>query len=147
MRQHPDMAVLLDNNNNDNDLDILHGLNERLDANDNSRPLCNSRQTIIYPKKAQTVDNRWMYIVNVRHYVQGVLIELCETNDGVCAWPARQQPMGRRPVCRQRFMNRQLLAIDGGSRRPVMGTFRMPCCCVCVLEDRWDDGWEYAFGW
>lgn len=49
------------------------------DDDDNDEwKLCNSRQTIIFPKSGLTQENTWMFIVNSKNYVQGIRVEICE---------------------------------------------------------------------
>lgn len=52
-------------------------LEERFSPEINERPLCASRETIIYPKSGLTQENTWMYIVNFKNYVQGIRVEIC----------------------------------------------------------------------
>lgn len=52
-------------------------LQERFSPENNERPLCSSRETIIYPKSGLTRQNTWMYIVNFKNYVQGIRVEIC----------------------------------------------------------------------
>lgn len=107
------------------------------DNNVEARPLCASRESIIYPRMGQTARNTWMYIVNSRRYQQGIRVEMCASGGGdACAWPGGGRsgalPFGMRAVCKQKFTFRQLLAVDAYGR-PKMEAFRMPCCCSCVL--------------
>lgn len=39
--------------------------------------LCSSRESLIFPKTGLTNENKWMYIVNHKRYVQGVRVETC----------------------------------------------------------------------
>lgn len=57
--------------------DDVTTLEERFSSVTNERPLCASRETIIYPKTGLTQDNTWMYIVNFKNYVQGIRVEIC----------------------------------------------------------------------
>lgn len=39
--------------------------------------LCKSRESLIFPKTGLTQENKWMFIVNHKRYVQGVRVETC----------------------------------------------------------------------
>lgn len=52
-------------------------IQSRINDESDDEPLCRTEETIIYPRIGRTQDDKWMFIVNYKNYVQGVRIEKC----------------------------------------------------------------------
>ncbi|KAJ6637870.1 Protein spaetzle [Pseudolycoriella hygida] len=92
--------------------------------------LCSSQERLIYPQAGLTKLNNWMYIVNQKNYTQGVRVEEC-THTNQCEM-ALSFPLGYESKCKQKYIYRQLLAINEYGDT-VKDLFQLPSCCQCVL--------------
>ncbi|XP_068083060.1 protein spaetzle-like [Anabrus simplex] len=99
-------------------------------GSDDGNPLCRAREMTIFPKMAQNKDNDWLFIVNVEpEYIQGVHVEVCENENAPCEL-SQAFPPGYTSFCRQKFIYRKLIALNGDGK-PVPDSFKLPSCCAC----------------
>lgn len=83
----------------------------------------------------ETQDETWLFIVNTSDKQQGVHITRCIDADKECQF-ADHFPNNYRPVCKQQFVYRELLALAGDNKTFVKEKFKFPACCACVVEHR-----------
>ncbi|XP_046828058.1 uncharacterized protein LOC124428232 [Vespa crabro] len=105
-------------------------LSERIDAKDES-PMCLSLERVIYPKTAQTVKGEWLFVAQMEDYFsQGIRIETCLVNSAPCQFV--EQIKGYVSSCEQKYIYRQLLAVD----KELLTTelFRFPSSCCCSVK-------------
>ncbi|XP_037028969.1 protein spaetzle-like [Bradysia coprophila] len=102
----------------------------RFDGFDVEESLCRSQERLIYPRAGLTQDNTWMYIVNQNNYTQGVRVDEC-IHMNQCEM-TQNFPFGYDAICKQKYIYRQLLAINENGNT-VKDLFRLPSCCQCVL--------------
>ncbi|XP_026476819.1 uncharacterized protein LOC113382798 isoform X2 [Ctenocephalides felis] len=102
----------------------------RIDSNDDE-PLCASKEEIVYPQAAQNKDDQWLYIINQEGYTQGVRIEKCADTSGQCG--SLQLPLNYETGCKQKYIYRKLLAVNGTGI--VSDSFRLPSCCACYIRN------------
>ncbi|XP_037028966.1 protein spaetzle-like isoform X2 [Bradysia coprophila] len=113
--------------------DMIEGgsnIANRYNGIEEEESLCKSQERIIHPQAGLTQDNTWMYIVNQKNYTQGVRVEEC-IHTKQCEM-TQNFPLGYKAECKQKYIYRQLLAINE-SGHTVKDLFRLPSCCQCVL--------------
>ncbi|KAL2720338.1 neurotrophin 1 isoform X1 [Vespula squamosa] len=102
-------------------------LSHRIDANDET-PMCVSTEKLIYPKTAETVNGNWLYIAQMKEdFSQGIRVETCVGNSKPCRYV--QDVMGRVSTCEQKYIYRQLLAINKEDITTELFRFPSSCCC------------------
>ncbi|XP_043686563.1 uncharacterized protein LOC122638022 [Vespula pensylvanica] len=105
-------------------------LSDRIDARDEI-PMCVSIEKVIYPKTAQTVNGEWLFIAQMgQNFAQGVRIETCLTNSAPCQFV--QHITGYVSSCEQKYIYRQLLAVD--KQNLTTELFRFPSSCCCTVK-------------
>ena len=87
------------------------------------------------PQAAMNNDGNWMYVVNMddTRYAQQVRTEVCAGGDrgpcnGLC-----QVPPGYSATCRQKYVQKRLIALDGSGGSLRGEVFWFPHCCVCEV--------------
>jgi len=100
-------------------------------------PLCASRETIIYPKRAKTQKNEWVFVLSQGKHRQAVKVEKCSNNNGPCRLGAARTEVNT--VCRQKYIYKKLLVMNGAGTDIVPESVLMPSCCVCYIRTE-DDG-------
>nr|XP_023017493.1 protein spaetzle-like [Leptinotarsa decemlineata] len=99
---------------------------------DQSRYFCASIVSTIYPQIGKNKNNKWKFIINQKEedgLVQGVLVETCRKPDKPCDILV-DLPAGYTTSCKQKYIYRRLLALDGsGSVYP--DSFQIPTACCC----------------
>ncbi|KDR17073.1 protein spaetzle-like isoform X2 [Zootermopsis nevadensis] len=107
----------------------LMDINLRINP-DEEVSLCPSMEQVVYPKMAQSKDDKWLFVINQDTYIQGIRIEKC-ARQGSCTF-AENFPSGYTTSCQQKYVYRKLLAL-GEDGKPVTDSFRLPSCCSCVV--------------
>jgi len=95
-------------------------------------PLCASRETIIYPKRAKTQKNEWVFVLSQGKHRQAVKVEKCSNNNGPCRLGAARTEVNT--VCRQKYIYKKLLVMNGAGTDIVPESVLMPSCCVCYIR-------------
>lgn len=114
-------------------VDPVSEVGDRLEFDElNDSPFCGSYVRLIYPRSAETMDRRWLYIVNQDNLRQGVRIEVCVNHGSVCGDLDDYLPGGYRAFCKQKYIYRELVAVDSGIVKK--DTFRFPSSCCCYRE-------------
>lgn len=98
----------------------------------NDSPFCGSYVRLIYPRSAETMNRRWLYVVNQDNLRQGVRIEMCVNEGSVCGDLDDYLPGGYKASCKQKYIYRELVAVDDGIVKK--DTFRFPSSCCCHRE-------------
>ncbi|CAL4134205.1 unnamed protein product [Meganyctiphanes norvegica] len=100
-------------------------------------PVCAAEETIIYPKRARTQNEEWVYVLNQGNTVQGVKVEKCLSNNQPCRLGAANTEVDT--VCRQKYIYKKLLVMNGAGTDIVPESVLMPSCCVCYIRAVMDD--------
>jgi len=95
-------------------------------------PLCASEETIIFPKRAKTRSNDWVFVLNQGKRKQAVKVEKCRNNGQSCNLGAARTEVNS--VCRQKYIYKKLLVMNGAGTNIVPESVLMPSCCVCYLK-------------
>jgi len=93
-------------------------------------PACTASEKIIYPKMGANEKNDWLFIVNTQEAKQGIRVEHCVGPEGQSC---NTGPPGG-TACRQKYIYRKMLTVDGESGKITTDNFRIPSCCVCYLK-------------
>ncbi|KAF6208440.1 hypothetical protein GE061_016896 [Apolygus lucorum] len=122
-----------------NDSLLTEGLSTRIDGQIDEQPLCLSKEELLFPKKAQTIDKETKLIVNHGNYLQGVRVEVCMNESSPCQFK-ESFPAGYTTVCRQKYIARKLVVVttaDGSDSQTPLSTsdFLFPSCCVCKTRN------------
>lgn len=111
-------------------VDPVSEVGDRLEFDElNDSPFCGSYVRLIYPRSAETMDRRWLYIVNQDNLRQGVRIEMCANEDSVCGDLDDYLPGGYKAFCKQKYIYRELVAVDDGVVKKDIFRFPSSCCC------------------
>lgn len=94
--------------------------------------VCPAEETIIYPKRAKTQDNEWVFVLNQGSTTQGVKVEKCFSNNGPCRLGAARTEVNT--VCRQKYIYKKLLVMNGAGTDIIPESVLMPSCCVCYIR-------------
>ncbi|KAG4068441.1 hypothetical protein HA402_004781 [Bradysia odoriphaga] len=105
-------------------------IGNRFGEEDDEEQLCASQIRLVYPQAGLTRDNTWRYIVNQQNYTQGIRVDEC-VHTRQCNM-MHQLPFGLKSHCKQKYVYRQLVAIDEDGNT-VKDLFKIPSCCTCVL--------------
>merc|ERR1711915_52714 len=94
-------------------------------------PVCDSRISYVYPKAALNHNKEWRHIFSLGNssrtdYVQVVRVETCIGEGESC----RINSPGINTVCRQKFVQHRLLALNQDGDKYI-DSFNFPSCCVC----------------
>ncbi|KAJ8960878.1 hypothetical protein NQ318_020177, partial [Aromia moschata] len=98
--------------------------------------LCQVRSQYIVPKAALNNKGNWMYVVNMpevdNRYTQLVKSETCAstTCSGICSLP-----QGYSSRCEQKYVQKRLVALEGGGNQLYTDVFWFPSCCVCTISN------------
>jgi len=95
-------------------------------------PACAAEETIIYPKRAKTEKEEWVFVLNQGNNRQGVKVEKCISNGQSCNLGAARTEVNS--VCRQKYIYKKLLVMNGAGTNIVPESVLMPSCCVCYLK-------------
>ncbi|RZF32268.1 hypothetical protein LSTR_LSTR009457 [Laodelphax striatellus] len=101
-------------------------------GNSTTTQLCPTRSSFIMPKAALNNKGNWMYVVNLDQdrYSQLVRSETCVSNqcNGICSLPN-----GYTSRCEQQYVQKRLVALEGGGNRLYTDVFWFPHCCICQI--------------
>ncbi|XP_043212346.1 uncharacterized protein LOC122376517 [Amphibalanus amphitrite] len=99
------------------------------DAEDNSlMEACATVEDFIYPTMARNVEKEWKFVANVDSMTQSIRVEKCQDEGKPC----KISETGT--ICRQKYIYRKLLAMDGNQRLEA-DNFRIPSTCVCYIKN------------
>ncbi|KDR09816.1 protein spaetzle 5 [Zootermopsis nevadensis] len=96
--------------------------------------LCPTRTEFIMPKAAMNNRGNWMFVVNLNEvddrYTQLVGTETCTTSQcsGLCSIPGSYSSR-----CQQQYVQKRLVALEGGGDRLYTDVFWFPHCCLCQI--------------
>lgn len=93
---------------------------------------CDCKTRLVYPKVAQTMESKWLMVVQHEQYKQGVLVEQCENEDVPCKFDDLL-PIGVKSRCKQHFVYRNLVVLVDGVMQERM--VRLPNSCKCALRN------------
>ncbi|KAJ6623778.1 Protein spaetzle [Pseudolycoriella hygida] len=102
----------------------------RFGEEEEEEQICASSTRLIFPRMGLNIDNTWRYIVNQKNYKQGIRIDEC-MHKGECNM-MNHLPFGYKSKCKQKYVYRQLVAIDDNGKT-TKELFQLPSCCQCVL--------------
>ncbi|XP_065087133.1 uncharacterized protein spz isoform X4 [Ochlerotatus camptorhynchus] len=92
--------------------------------------ICDSEETVHYPRNGFNMDKKSVRIVNTKEYMQGVRVETCRNTHKPCE---KLKPMFNKTECKQFFHYRTLLAIHPETSEPYKEKIILPSCCKCVI--------------
>ncbi|XP_068904375.1 protein spaetzle 5 [Tenebrio molitor] len=98
--------------------------------------LCTARSQFIMPRAALNNKGNWMYVVNMpeldNRFTQLVKSETCasQTCSGLCGLP-----LGYTSRCEQKYVQKRLVALEGGGNDLYTDVFWFPSCCVCTISN------------
>ncbi|XP_012154996.1 protein spaetzle-like [Ceratitis capitata] len=93
---------------------------------------CESRTRLIYPKLAETVESKWLMVVQHQQYKQGIVVEQCANEDAPCKYDDLL-PFGVKSRCRQHYVYRSLVVLVDGEMQE--RSMKLPSACKCALRD------------
>lgn len=106
----------------------------RIEVDSNEDSVCDSDETVLYPKVGQNADDQTLFIVNNDgNYKQGVRVEKCRRKEQSPCDPKLVVPTGFKTQCKQKYIYRKLLALQPNGE-PVPDNFRIPSCCSCYIS-------------
>lgn len=91
-------------------------------------PVCAAQETIIYPKRAKTSREDWVFVLNQEGVQQALRVEKCISNGSSCNI-GMGLPGGATAICRQKYVYRRMLVLGTNKIEPE--EVLMPSCCVC----------------
>ncbi|XP_014212031.1 protein spaetzle-like [Copidosoma floridanum] len=92
--------------------------------------LCNKIERIVYPRAAKNIYNKWQFVINTKYFRQGIRVELCTDTESPCRF-LDSLPVGYKSKCRQNFIYRQLLTLNGANLEMVAHRVPVSCSCYC----------------
>ncbi|XP_060842392.1 uncharacterized protein LOC132922739 [Rhopalosiphum padi] len=99
--------------------------------------LCQVKTNNIFPKAALNIQGEWKYVVNMVRtpsdmYTQSIRSEICAEPDqpcnGIC-----DTPLGFSTSCKQKFVQKRLVALQGTGDNLYVDVFWFPHCCSCNI--------------
>ncbi|KAL7288224.1 hypothetical protein TKK_0017771 [Trichogramma kaykai] len=109
--------------------DVVPNVVHRFNAGPEDASLCDSHETVVYPKVAQNKNNEWLFVVNHGNFTQGVRVETCVNENAECNL-IEGFVEGYKTVCKQKYIYRQLVAVlPAGQIKQEMFRFPASCCC------------------
>ncbi|CAL4086802.1 unnamed protein product, partial [Meganyctiphanes norvegica] len=94
-------------------------------------PVCVGVETIFFPERAKTLNNDWAFVLNQGEIKQGIKYEKCISNGTKCALGAAGSEV--ETVCRQKYIYKKMLVMDGQGSKILPESVLMPSCCVCYI--------------
>ncbi|KAG0722421.1 Protein spaetzle [Chionoecetes opilio] len=92
------------------------------------RPICSAQETLIYPKRAKTSRDDWVFVLNQEGVQQALRVEKCISDGETCSI-GMVLPGGATATCRQKYVYRRMLVLGTNKIEPE--EVLMPSCCVC----------------
>jgi len=90
--------------------------------------VCDNRKATVYPKKAQNIQGKYVFIVNDNKYRQAVSIEQCLGESEPCL--NDQDAPEPSTVCRQKYATYRMYVINEEGEQ-VYDSFSLPSACLC----------------
>ncbi|KRT80930.1 hypothetical protein AMK59_6125 [Oryctes borbonicus] len=124
---------LLNGGNAVNQTNFSHSRVKRQNAL-SGQTLCETTSSFIMPRAALNNKGNWMYVVNMpeldNRYTQLVKSETCSSTqcNGLCSLPA-----GYTSRCEQKYVQKRLVALEGGGNQLYTDVFWIPSCCICTI--------------
>lgn len=97
-------------------------------------PACDSRKSVVYPRKAQNTAGSYMFILNTNEYKQAVEVEQC-IGEGQKCRTDDDAPQAGLTACRQKYTVYKMLALDSQGKE-ILDTFSLPSACLCYYQDK-----------
>lgn len=94
---------------------------------DTEQPVCSGQETLVYPKRAKTPNDEWVFVLNQEGVQQALRVEKCTSEGSQCL--GMVLPNGGTATCRQKYIYRRLLVLGTNNIEPE--EVLMPSCCVC----------------
>lgn len=91
-------------------------------------PVCHSQETLIYPKRAKTSNDDWVFVLNQEGVQQALRVEKCIKDGSPCSISS-VLPSDAKATCRQKYVYRRMLTLGTNKIQPE--EVLMPACCVC----------------
>ena len=91
---------------------------------------CDNRKATVYPKKAQNVDGKYVFIVNDNNYRQAVDIEQCLGEGEPCLTESDNPTFDSETLCRQKYTTYRMYVINEEGEQ-VYDSFSLPSACLC----------------
>ncbi|XP_064121160.1 uncharacterized protein LOC135225721 isoform X2 [Macrobrachium nipponense] len=94
-------------------------------------PACVSREELIFPQRAKTPKNDWVFVVNQEGVKQALRVERCHKEGESCniGIPTTGDVT---TVCRQKYVYRRMLVVGSNQIEPE--EVLMPSCCICYVR-------------
>ncbi|XP_068230329.1 uncharacterized protein [Palaemon carinicauda] len=94
-------------------------------------PACVSREELIFPQRAKTPKNDWVFVVNQEGVKQALRVERCNKEGEPCniGIPNTGDVS---TFCRQKYVYRRMLVVGSNQIEPE--EVLMPSCCVCYIR-------------
>ncbi|XP_047492826.1 uncharacterized protein LOC125041684 [Penaeus chinensis] len=94
-------------------------------------PVCQSEETLIFPKRAKSASNEWVFVLNHENVEQALRVEKCINEGAACEFET-PLPSEIKTVCRQKYVYRRMLTVGSNKIQPE--EVLMPSCCVCYRK-------------
>ncbi|XP_068230323.1 uncharacterized protein [Palaemon carinicauda] len=94
-------------------------------------PACVSREELIFPQRAKTLQNDWVFVVNQEGVKQAVVTEMC-LGEGEPCDIGIPNTGDVSTFCRQKFVYRRMLVVGTNSLED--DVVLMPSSCVCYIR-------------
>ncbi|XP_037786490.1 uncharacterized protein LOC119582346 [Penaeus monodon] len=94
-------------------------------------PVCQSEETLIFPKRAKSASDEWVFVLNHENVEQALRVEKCINEGAACEFESPLPPEIR-TVCRQKYVYRRMLTVGSNKIQPE--EVLMPSCCVCYRK-------------
>ncbi|XP_068230313.1 uncharacterized protein [Palaemon carinicauda] len=94
-------------------------------------PACSSSEEVIFPQRAKTSQNEWVFVANQENVKQSVIFEMCYKKDEPCdiGMPNTGDVT---TLCVQKFIYKRMLVVGTNSLEPEEVV--MPSSCVCYIS-------------
>ncbi|KAK7070482.1 hypothetical protein SK128_026157 [Halocaridina rubra] len=90
-------------------------------------PVCGAQEELIFPQRAKTPKNDWVFVVNQEDVKQALRVEKCTREGNACNIGVPTNDV--ETVCRQKYVYRRMLILGSNNIQPE--EVLMPSCCVC----------------
>lgn len=95
--------------------------------------LCESIETVIYPKWGTRPDGTQWFIANTNEFKQGIRVSKCRNKPGSECLLSAFFPNQYRSECEQQYISRELVALKPDGTNVITDEFQFEACCSCVL--------------
>ncbi|XP_050541641.1 uncharacterized protein LOC126905705 isoform X2 [Daktulosphaira vitifoliae] len=99
--------------------------------------LCQVNINNVYPRAALNTQGEWKYVVNMVRtpsdmYTQSIRSEICASPDQPCSGIC-ETPFGYTTTCKQKYVQKRLVALQGTGDNLYIDVFWFPHCCSCTI--------------